>query len=372
MEYTFSSTIEDGFSVVYAPINYLGTGRQLKWNVSCVNGKASAVLLDTDDYAIINKKIYFVDKIYVSLDNCKLVLNEFLNKAGLQLEADNSGRYVIIGEQPFTITYMTARLKYAIGLYYLKDLNISGTEIESDGKKYYGYRCMATHFEYLTPVWYVISNMGTPVQASTLTDRYTLLYPAINVRIINTFSYEHPLCINNVEYITVSQASSLSNLRFQIVDSDLNPIKFLTPLYITVAVEEVAQDEQMIEAMMEQEQNPNFMKMFQTYIKKNTELMEQLLKKTEMGIAVEPELKPIEEHPQMNQPIMENKPCEKDNGVVMVDMPIKLDKVPIVEVYGEGNDDKTIEKEQGMEQLQDTNIEENQNKINEELSEVKE
>ena len=47
MEYTFASSIEDGFSVVYAPINYLGASNQLKWNVSYVNGKANAVYLLT-------------------------------------------------------------------------------------------------------------------------------------------------------------------------------------------------------------------------------------------------------------------------------------------------------------------------------------
>ena len=58
MEYTFSSTIEDGFSVVYAPINYLGASKQLKWHVSCVNGKANTVLLDTNDCVIVHKNIY--------------------------------------------------------------------------------------------------------------------------------------------------------------------------------------------------------------------------------------------------------------------------------------------------------------------------
>ena len=95
MEYTFSSIIEDDFSIVHAPINYLGAGGQLKWYVSAINGKANTVLLDPSDYMIIDKQLYYVDKIHVSLDNCQAILAQLVAKAGIRLDSDNTGRYIL-------------------------------------------------------------------------------------------------------------------------------------------------------------------------------------------------------------------------------------------------------------------------------------
>ena len=365
MEYTFSSCIEDGFSVIHAPINYLGASKQLKWYVSCVNGKANTVLLDTDDYAIINSEIYFVNKVHVSLDDCVNEINHFINKANIFVEMDNSSRFILRSAEPFEITYMTPRLKYAFGLYYLKEVKIKSSQVDND-KYPYEYRCMATHFEYLTPVWYVVSNMGTPVQVSSLTDRFNTYYPAINVRIVNSFAHGQPLCITNCEYYTISQASSLANLRLHIVDSDMNPIKFLTPIYITVAVEPVEHDEHMVEAMSEQQENPNFITMFQAYLKKNTELMETLIAKTERGITYEPEYPPMTEIPQVNQPTELKLEPIKDNGPTNeIVGTAETTPTPITESPGEGNDDRALEKEAGTEQLQETDISEETNKVEE-------
>ena len=371
MEYTFSSSIEDGFSVIYAPINYLGASRQLRWHVSCVNGKANTVLLDTNDCVIVNKNIYYVKRVYTSLDALKTILDELLVEAGLTISVDSSGRYIIYGNKPFTITYMTPKLKYAFGLYYLNDINISSSEYNNGEQIIHMYQCQAIHFDYLTPIWYVVSNMGTPTQISSLVDRFRLYYPAINVKIINTFTDGQPLCISNCDYYTVSQASSLSNLRFQIMDSDMNPITFLTPIYITVNVEPIDADEAIEEAMTEQEQNPNFLTMFQNYLKMNTELMETLIAKTERGITAEPEYPPIQEVPQYNQPIIEHKPCEYDEGVADIDAHgpnISSDR-PIIESYGEGNDDNTEQKETGTEQQEEHNVEENTIKVQEQINE---
>ena len=369
MEYTFSSSIEDKFSTVYAPINYLGASTQLKWYVSYVNGKANAILLDTDDCIIINKQIYYIKRPYTSLDQVNSILNELLNQAGISVESDTSGRFVLSSADEFNITYITPRLKYALGLYYMKDINITSSVIfEGDAPVYY-FICGAVHFDYLTPVWYVVSNLGTPTQVSSLVDRYRLYFPAVNVKVINTFTEGQPLSISNCDYYTVSQASSLANLRFQIMDSDMNPIHFLAPLYITVSVEAVEVDEGLREAMGEQEQNPNFMSMFQNYIKKNTEIMTTLMGQREMGVSVEPEYAPIEEKQEYNQPKVEHKLNELDEGVRDIDDEgyVAPSEPILKESYGEGNDDKIEEKESGMESQQDHNLSENETKVGEQL-----
>ena len=371
MEYTFSSTLEDDYGVVYAPINYLGASTQIKWLVSYVNGKAKTVLLDTDDYIIINKTIYYVDKTYTSLDNCMVLLNDMFSKIGapIKLESDGSGRFMIYSSQPFNITHITPKLQYALGLYYLKEVNINSVGTEIDGSMIYTYKCLATHFEYLTPIWYVISNMGTPSQISSMIDRYTCFHPAVNVKIINTFTDGQPLSISNCDYSTVSQASSLSNLRFHVVDSNLNPIKFLSPIYITITVDAYEMDPAIMEALGVQEPNANYMKIFEQYLKKNYELMATLLGKTENGVDKEPDMLPLDFKPQENQPKHIYKVNQDTNTAIMPDEIVgNIDKTLIIrsEDVGTKDDDRTQEKETSMIEKENVNIEEQQIKVDEE------
>jgi hypothetical protein len=75
------------------------------------------------------------------------------------------------------------------------------------------------------------------------------------MRIQNAFVNEQPLSFSNSDFITTSQASSLSNIRCLLVDSNLEPIKFLNPVFITISVKDVPPDEDKEEALAPQPPN---------------------------------------------------------------------------------------------------------------------
>jgi hypothetical protein len=54
---------------------------------------------------------------------------------------------------------------------------------------------------------------------------------------------EQPLTFSNSDFITTSQASSLSNIKCLVVDCNLEPIKFLNPISITISVKDIPPDE---------------------------------------------------------------------------------------------------------------------------------
>ena len=299
MEYTFSSTDADNYGEVICPVNYMGASVQLKWYVSYINGKANTILLDSDDYVVINDKRYYINDPYTSLDTLTNIMTEFFNQASLSVEVDKANRLSIIGSESFTITDMSLHMSYATGFHYLKSFNLVSEYDAVKGN--YFIKCKATPFDYLTPLWYVISNLGSPNQVASMTEKYKIYYPAVAVKIVNTFSDGQALSVSNGDYQTVSQASSLSNLKLKIVDANLEPIKFLNPIYLTVCLEEIPLEESIEQAIAEQPPNKAYVEQIRQRLEMNYQKLEALLGKTEQGVAVEPQIAPFEERPEYNQ-----------------------------------------------------------------------
>ena len=359
MEYTFSSTDADNYSEVICPVNYMGTSIQLKWYVSFMNGKANTILLDTDDYVEIDEEKYYVKDTYTSLDNLTTILTEFFNQATLSVVMDKAGRLIIAGKQFFTITDMSLHMKYATGFHYLKEINLEAEYSEQN--EYYFIKCKATPFDYLTPLWYVVSNLGSPNQIASMTEKYKIYYPAVAVKIVNTFSDGQAMNVSNGDYQTISQASSLSNLKLKIVDGNLEPIKFLNPIYLTVCLEEIPLDESIQEALIEQPPNKGYLEQLKQRLEMNYMKLEALLGKTEQGVAVEPEITPFEETTEYNQltplsvlPPLEPAPILPDEHPgYNVETPEVLHEVDTTK-----DDDRTEDKEQGQVEQQENNQEE--------------
>ena len=359
MEYTFSSTDADNYSEVVCPVNYMGASLQLKWYVSFMNGKANTILLDTDDYVEISDVKYYIYDTYTSLDNIQNILRELFGRASIHLDVDKAGRLIITSSQWFLLTGMSLHMKYATGFHYLKDVNIEATYDEINNQYYI--KCKATPFDYLTPLWYVVSNLGSPNQIASMTEKYKIYYPAVAVKIVNTFSDGQAMNVSNGDYQTISQASSLSNLKLKIVDGNLEPIKFLNPIYLTVCLEEIPLDESIQEALIEQPPNKGYLEQLKQRLEMNYMKLEALLGKTEQGVAVEPEIAPFEETTEHNQltplsvlPPLEPAPILPDEHPgYNVETPEVLHEVDTTK-----DDDRTEEKEQGQVEQQENNQEE--------------
>ena len=368
MEYTFCSTNPDNYDEVICPINYTGASVQIKWYVSFVNGKSNVVLLDTDDYFIANDTTYHVQQTYTSLDNLQKTLTDIFAQAVIFADVNAQDHRVTLScDTAFIITGMSERLKYATGFHYLSEVNLVANFYPSDGV--YKIFSKASYFDYLTPIWYVVSNLGSPNQISSMREAYKSFYPAVAVKIINTFSDGQALSVSNGDYQTLSLASSLNNLKLYIVDGNLMPIKFLTPIYLTVCLEEVPLDESVTEALQERPPNTIYIQQLKQKLEDNNNKIIQLMSRLEKGISEEPEIAPFEEKKQENQPKPLSTLIIDDPQIISVDeTPGSLEQTPIVhnEVDTIKDDDQTEAKEEGQSKEQEKQIEEQPQKVAEE------
>ena len=382
MEYTFNSTDPDQYNEIICPINYTGASIQIRWYVSFVNGKSNIILLDEEDYFTLDNgesgEKHNVQKTYTNLENIGNKLSEIFNPANIGVQIDNAQRILLFSDENFKIIDMSERLKYATGFHYLNEVDLAahqGTiEIINDDNETetvdrYIIKSKASYFDYLTPIWYVVSNLGSPNQVSSMREKYKNFYPAVSVKIVNTFADGQALSISNGDYQTISRASALNNLKVNIVDANLLPIKFLSPVYITICLEEVPLDDSVQEALQERPPNKDYIMQLKQKIEENNDKIFKLMSKLERGISAEPEYTPMEEKKQENQP--------KPLSTLIIDEPAfitvdeqngALEQTPIVynSVDVNKDDDRTEEKEDGVEQEQEKHIEEEPQKVEEE------
>ena len=89
----------------------------------------------------------------------------------------------------------------------------------------------------------------------------------------------------------MSPPSALSNLRVKLVDANLVPIKLLNPLYVSVQVLEISDQEKqpLLEAMQMTETNPDVKKVIRETVIRYIETKNMNTQKVESGIIQEPQ-----------------------------------------------------------------------------------
>ena len=368
MEYTFSSNDLNRSNQIICPINYLGASIAVRWYISYINGKSNVVLLDQDDYITINDTVYHITDIHTNLENLITILNNLIVDSGVSVSRNsNSGCIIFNSDDEFTLGAMSIRMRYATGFYYNDTINITSIPNDEGPSIIYEVKGKAYPFDYLTPIWYAVSNLGSPCQVSTLVDRYKINYPAINAKIINTFTPEQSLSIANADYQTVSRASSLSNLIISIVDSNMYPIRFLSPIYITVCVEEVPLDDNVLEALQIQEPNKEYIRMLREYTQKQLDTLQLKLSKLEAGITVEPDYQPMEYTKPKSIPEYFKEDSSQETNTqlrepaIIDDIPVQLPQETPQTLSNPDltkNDDTSIEKENGVIDSQKNHIDE--------------
>jgi hypothetical protein len=161
----------------------------------------------------------------------------------------------------FSIIDMSYRMKLALGFYCQKfPIDSQRIEVPNDA---WVIRARAMGYTLLTPMWYILSNLGSPNTVSRQDNPWYSDNISIAMRIQNSFVNKQPLTFSNSEFISTSQASSLSNIRCLVVDANLEPIKFLCPIAITISVKDIPPNQVTQEALMQQKANPQVMQMIQ-------------------------------------------------------------------------------------------------------------
>jgi hypothetical protein len=150
-------------------------------------------------------------------------------------------------DKPIDLVYLTPNLAKIVGsirqhtTFTLQDFYPSIPSSVYSGIHY----CRSDSVGYfnLTPVLYLMSNLGTSCYSNEITidektnDRiHTLDNRKIAMRINNYFINGLPIIANNIEFTSTVPSSSLTNVWFRLVDSNYQPVKLLTPMEISIAV----------------------------------------------------------------------------------------------------------------------------------------
>ena len=290
----FSSTDPDKYYEVNCPVNYFGVSHQLKWFVSSINTVFTVEMFNSDDYLSFDVDGTVTDlrlsKSYKDRDESGLVtdLNELLETIGITLSTDELGRYKFSCSVDFSLIGISYALQQTLGFYYKKEINRENpiTAIKVDST--YSITAKAIGYNNLSPVWYLLSNLGSPNIVSSLYSPYESYYPSIAMKIMNQFSADQILQYTNSDFMSISQASALSNLRVKLVDVNLQPVKLLSPLFVTISFMEMADEKQAIEeAMAEQEPNKELKKQMDERRRTNYKNLTDNLNKRMRGVADE-------------------------------------------------------------------------------------
>ena len=290
----FSSTDPDKYYEVNCPVNYFGVSHQLKWFVSSINTVFTVEMFNSDDYLSFDVDGTVTDlrlsKSYKDRDESGLVtdLNELLETIGITLSTDELGRYKFSCSDDFSLIGISYALQQTLGFYYKKEISTSNPIESIKEESTYTITAKAIGYNNLSPVWYLLSNLGSPNIVSSLYSPYESYYPSIAMKIMNQFSADQILQYTNSDFMSVSQASALSNLRVKLVDVNLQPVKLLSPLFVTISFMEMADEKQAIEeAMAEQEPNKELKKQMDERRRTNYKNLTDNLNKRMRGVADE-------------------------------------------------------------------------------------
>lgn len=206
--------------------------RRCNMIVSTLSAKWSFIVLDETDYITINDIKINIDDKYTSFDESTFLalMNKlFTDNDGIdvQCEYDATYRLNFIDSSDFIINDASYRMKLIIGAYSSKfPLNSTNGKLLIDNVGYFS----------LTPIFYLISNY--PTSSYTLNNEYS----RVVMKITNRYSPNTLMIESNAEYITQCDSTILSNVMFELVDANMKPLEFLSPIYLSLTVEPVAEE----------------------------------------------------------------------------------------------------------------------------------
>ena len=81
-----------------------------------------------------------------------------------------------------------------------------------------------------TPIWYIIGRTGTMNFSNEGSGNVVMKIP-------NNFVSKFPIVYANMDFITMCNSTDLTNMTFELTDSNYVPIKILNPVYLSINVE---------------------------------------------------------------------------------------------------------------------------------------
>lgn len=215
-----------------------------KLTITSLTTMANFVLLDKNDYVIINDVRYDVNDDFSDVSTSSLV--EYLNglidtltpTSDLAVYYDSCSRIYFASRSIITINDCSYNLRLMLGLVNVP-LPFAENSVVDDS---HVLTCPDVGLYLSTPVLYLACNLGSNSYKNTTQTNYTSM--RVLMRLINSFFAKQPINHSNGDYTTTVRCSDLSDIRFTLVDANYREVKLLSPMYLTVQIEAIPDAEE--------------------------------------------------------------------------------------------------------------------------------
>ena len=236
IDYTISSYDYNHYNRIDINLPY-PPSRKVLMIVTSLTTKCSIVVIEKDDYIQINGKKYVFNNMYTDLNSetfCML-LNALIKNSNVTASVDETGRILFESDTFFTINNASYNIIQLCGFY---------NEILPLISEYTGgtFSILAQSVgNYLsTPVLYLVSNVG---KSSFRNLHENISISRIILRINNSFSANYPIIVTNADFEVDIASCDLCNIQLTLVDANMHEIHLLNPIYITIAVKIIKEEE---------------------------------------------------------------------------------------------------------------------------------
>ena len=250
LDYTVCSTDCEHYNRINCNLTAPIT-RYASMTVTCLTANCDIVVLNEDDYITINGKRYSLKTDYCNLnvETLAALLNNLFkqNELTLSVRIDESQRFVISDSKSFVVNSMTYNYTLITGFYNTSfpvyaDYKAQGAGAKGlDEADIYFIKANSVGFNLSTPVLYLLSNVGSISYRNV--NESELSGSKIVMRINNSFSANYPIIVNNSEFETTLLSNDLSCLELTLVDAYMKEIKLLSPMYLSINVKAIADEE---------------------------------------------------------------------------------------------------------------------------------
>ena len=253
--YTVNSTDFNHYNRIFCNLEP-PTTEYSTFSVTELTTKCSILILSTADYFTINDKQYFFQNDYTDLNSESFVeiVDDMIANDGYYCELDSASRIHFFASNEFVLGEMTYNCKLLFGLVdiALPICSKEDPEIETDNKQ--EIMIPTVGFTLSTPVLYLLSNIGSKTFKNS--DQNAAYQSSLKtaMRLNNSYSANYPIVSGNSDFQSVIKSNDLTNCQFMLVDANLHEITLLSPLYITLHITGIEEEDKNIYALMMNQQ----------------------------------------------------------------------------------------------------------------------
>ena len=253
--YTINSTDFNHYNRIFCNIEPPPTEYSM-FAITELTTKCSMLILSTYDYFTINNKQYFFQHDYTDLNSASFVeiVDDMICDDGYYCELDTASRIHFFAINEFELGEMTYNCKLLFGLVdiALPIYSKYNQDIETEQKQ--EIMIPTVGFTLSTPILYLLSNVGAKTfKNNDRNDGYhTSLKTAM--RLNNSYSANYPIVSGNSDFESIIKSNDLTNCQFILVDANLHEITLLSPLYITLHITAIEEEDKNIYTMIDPNQ----------------------------------------------------------------------------------------------------------------------